>query len=372
VPRLVVGAAGGYETALARASPKPPRVAGASRIVTHTSGTTGKPKGAEREVGRSGLSTAIRFVEKVPLHVSDRWLLAAPLFHQFGQGMASIGLVLGTTLVLPRKFDADRVLDMGRAEDVTDAVLVPVMLKRMLAAADPTPPPNLRAVVLSGSPLPPSLRERTEEVYDRVFYDLYGSTEVGWATIATPEDQLARPGTVGAPGRGMRVIAADDEGRVRPPGEVGRLYVETGFEFEGYTGMGLGDDRRVVDGAVEFGDTGWVDEDGYVFLAGRADDMIVSGGENVYPGEVEEVLEAHEGIADVAVVGVPDDEYGEVLHAVVVPAAGAELTAEGVREHVKGRLARYKAPKHVTVTDEIPRTAVGKVRKDALPAAPAS
>jgi fatty-acyl-CoA synthase len=369
-PRLWVGqeeASGGedYESALDGASPRVPKARGAAKIVTHTSGTTGKPKGAERDVGADSLAPFVRFLEKVPLHRRDRFLIAPPMFHSFAQGMAAVTLVIGGTLVLPHRFDPADTIDLARRTGATAAALVPVMLRRMLDVEDRSAADTLRLIVLSGSALPGPLRERAEEVYGRIFYDLYGSTEVGWATIATPDDQVRKPGTVGAPGKGMSVFAAGDDGSVLPPGEIGRIYVATGFEFEGYTGVDS--DREMLGDAMEFGDEGWVDEDGYVFISGRADDMIVSGGENVYPSEAEEALEAHAEVADVAVLGVEDEEYGEVLHAYVVRANGSSLDEEGVISHVRERLARYKAPKHVTFLDELPRNATGKVLKRELP-----
>jgi fatty-acyl-CoA synthase len=362
---LVTGSGGSYEQALASASSSPPGVRGGGRVVTHTSGTTGKPKGAERDLGGGSISALVAFLEKVPLQAEEEFLLTAPLFHTFAQGMMGIGLVLGMTLVLPPRFDPAEFLDTVAERGVCAAALVPAMLRRLLEVDDAPATPQWKVAVLSGSALPPALRERAEERFGDIFYDLYGSTEVGWATIATPRDHRERPGSVGRPGKGMRAFAVDDDGQVLPPGEIGRIHVATGFEFSGYTG--IDSDRQTAHGGTEFGDLGYVDSDGYLYVTGRADDMIVSGGENVYPGEVEAALDEHDDIAEAAVIGAEDEEYGEVLHAYVVPRDGADISEDEVIAFVRDRLARYKAPKRVAILDELPRNATGKVVKKELP-----
>jgi fatty-acyl-CoA synthase len=357
----------GYESALAGASARPPLTGASAHVVTHTSGTTGAPKGAERELSSRSIEAFVAFLEKVPLRVDDTFLVAPPLFHTFAQGMMAAGLVLGSTLVLAERFEPRAALATMRAHDVDVVALVPAMLRRLLEV-EAAPPPSLRIAVLSGSALPPALRARAEARLGRVLHDLYGSTEVGWATIATPADQARRPGTVGRPGRGIRVLVADDDGRVLPPGEVGRIHVATDFAFTGYTGGGI--DRAVVDGAIDLGDLGYLDADGYLFVTGRADDMVVSGGENVHPSEVEAALEEHPEIAEAAVVGVDDEAFGQVLHAHVQPRDGAAVTPDDVEAFARERLARHKVPKRIAVVDALPRTATGKVVKGDLPPLP--
>ena len=365
VPVWKVGEDGEYERALDTASAAPPSTRGGGRIITHTSGTTGKPKGAERSAGGlRGLTSLIGFLEKVPLHRDDVFYLAPPLFHQFAQGMMAVGLVLGTTLVLRRRFDAEDFLQTAAANNATAAALLPVMLKRIAEVEGDPPSTKLRLAVVSGSALPPALRDKAAKRLGDIFYDLYGSTEVGFATIATPEDHRRRPGSVGLPGRGSRLLIVDDDGNELPQGEVGHIHVASGFAFEGYTGVEA--DESVVDGAIDIGDRGYLDEDGYLFVTGRTDDMIVSGGENIFPSEVEGVLEEHEDLAESAVIGAEDEEFGQVLHAFVVPRDGANVTESDVIDFVKQRLARYKAPKRVTFLDELPRNAAGKVLKSEL------
>ena len=355
---------GSYDVRLRAAAPTVPPGRGGNRIVTHTSGTTGKPKGAERgATGAAALGGFIGFLEKVPLRRDDVFFIAPPLFHQFAQGMMASALILGTTIVLRRRFDPEDFLSTAVAERVTAAALLPVMLKRIADVEGRPPVPQLRLAVVSGSALPEALRKRATRRLGDVFYDLYGSTEAGFATIATPEDQRHKPGSVGRSGRGAQVLIVDDQGEPLPPGEVGSIRVISSLAFEGYTGA---DTARDASAGVDIGDVGYLDEDGYLFVTGRIDDMIVSGGENIFPSEVEGVLEDHPDLADCAVVGVDDEEFGQVLHAFVVARDGVNLTADDVASFVRTRLARYKTPKHVTFVDELPRNAAGKVLKTEL------
>src|SRR5205823_14366383 len=213
-------------------------------------------------------------------------------------------------------------------------------------------------VIVSGSALSEELAGRFMDVFGDVVYNFYGSTETAWAAMATPDDLRAAPGTVGRPPHGTEVRIVDDDGHEVPTGEHGRIFVGNSMLFEGYTGGG---GKETIDGLMSTGDVGHVDEAGRLFVEGRADDMIVSGGENVFPGEVADLLRGHDAIADAAVVGVDDDEMDQRLAAYVVRAEGADVGADGVRDLVKSRLARYKVPRDVEFVDELPRTATGKV-----------
>jgi fatty-acyl-CoA synthase len=202
------------------------------------------------------------------------------------------------------------------------------------------------------------------DAFGDVLYNLYGSTEVAYATIATPEDLRAAPGTVGRPPFGTTVKLLDADGHEVAPGEVGRIFVGSSIQFEGYTGGGS---KEIVDGLMSTGDVGHFDAAGRLFVAGRDDDMIVSGGENVFPREIEELLAGHAGIADAAVIGVDDPEFGSRLRAYVVTEPGVRLDTETVRDYVKANLARYKVPREVVFLDELPRNPAGKVVKRMLP-----
>jgi acyl-CoA synthetase (AMP-forming)/AMP-acid ligase II len=205
------------------------------------------------------------------------------------------------------------------------------------------------------------------DVFGEVLYNLYGSTEVAWATIATPEDLRAAPGTAGRPPLGTIVKLLDERGREVPQGEGGRIFVGNGMVFDGYTSGG---GKEVIGGLMSTGDVGHLDAGGRLFVDGRDDEMIVSGGENVFPREVEDLLADHPAVEDVAVVGVPDAEFGQRLKAFVVRREGAELTEAEVKQHVKENLARFKVPREVVFVAELPRNATGKVLRHELQAIP--
>jgi len=335
------------------------------RIVVLTSGTTGTPKGAVRSEPRS-LAPAAALLTRIPYRSRRVTLVAAPLFHTWGFANLQAATALGSTLLLQRRFDPATVLRALTEQSVDTLIAVPVMLARLLdAGAPPAPPPMLRIVAVSGSALPGPLATRFMDAFGDVLYNLYGSTEVSWATIATPAELRASPGTSGRPPRGTRLALLDAAGEPVAAGETGRVFVGNGLLFEGYTGGAEAKEQR--DGLMATGDVGRLDADGLLHLAGRDDDMIVSGGENVFPREVEDVLAGEAEVAEVAVVGVDDEEFGQRLAAYVVLRTGATLSEEEVRARVRGRLARFSVPRDVVFLDELPRNATGKVVPRELP-----
>jgi fatty-acyl-CoA synthase len=222
---------------------------------------------------------------------------------------------------------------------------------------------KVRVVAVSGSALPGALSEKWMDLFGDNVYNLYGSTEVAWASIATPEDLRAAPGTAGRPPHGTIVRLYDDDGNPVSKGQTGRIFVGNEMQFEGYTGGG---NKDAIDGLLSSGDVGHFDEAGRLFVDGRDDDMIVSGGENVFPAEVEDLLAGHDAIVEVAVFGVDDEDFGQRLKAVVVIRDGASLSEEDIKKHVKSNLAGYKVPRDVEFVDELPRTSTGKVLKREL------
>jgi acyl-CoA synthetase (AMP-forming)/AMP-acid ligase II len=294
-------------------------------------------------------------------------MIAAPLFHSWGFAHLNLGLLLGSTLVLRHRFDPEGTLAAVAEHRATALAVVPVMLQRILELPEDVrrryDTSSLKVIAASGSRLPGELATRVMDEFGDVLYNLYGSTEVSWATIATPEQMRAAPGTAGSPPKGTIVRLYDPAGRPVAPGQTGRIFVGNEALFEGYTGGG---GKEVIDGLMSTGDVGHFDEAGRLFVDGRDDEMIVSGGENVFPREVEDLLAAHPAIEDVAVVGVPDAEFGQRLTAFVVRRNGAALDADAVREHVRANLARYKVPRDVEFLDELPRNATGKVLKRVL------
>ena len=344
----------------AAGSPPPPGRVG--RQVILTSGTTGTPKGARRDSAGS-LGALVALLSRVPLRAGETTVITTPTFHAWGFAHVSIGLVLGSTMVLRAKFDPRRALEDISALRATTLVAVPVILQRLLDIApdDRGDTSSLRVVACSGSALPGHLATRFMDEFGEVLYNLYGSTEVAWATIAGPEGIRLVPGTAGRPPSGTIVKILDADGIEVPPGTTGRIFVGNDMAFEGYTGGG---DKERVGNLLSTGDLGHWDWSEQLAVEGREDDMIVSGGENIFPGEVEDVLAKHPKIADAAVVGVEDDKFGQALVAFVV--ARAKLTQDEVRRYVKGELASFKAPRRVEFVDELPRNATGKVLRREL------
>jgi fatty-acyl-CoA synthase len=350
-----------YEDLLRRHSPLPlpPLASGRTTpaIVVHTSGTTGRPKGARRGAGMSA-ATLVRMLDVVPFHRRDVIFCPAPLFHSFGLFVLALGMLVGATFVLPFGFDADESLELMGRHEVTAVALVPVMLRRLLALHEEDVPrvsASVRLVLSGGAALPPDLRELALRRLGPVAYDLYGSTEAGWVAVATPEDMAERPDTVGRPVPGVEVVIAGQDGRPVPVGAVGEIRVRSDAAFDGYT---TGEASPVADGYVTTGDLGRLDEDGRLYVDGRADDMVVVGGENVYPAEVENVIRTVDGVLDVAVAGAPDPEYGRALVAFVV----GDVEDERILRACRSSLATYKVPRRIERVPDLPRTATGKVR----------
>jgi fatty-acyl-CoA synthase len=336
------------------------------RAIILTSGTTGAPKGASRSMPKS-LDPIAALLSVIPLRSREKTMIAAPLFHAWGFAQWALGISLASTVVLNRRFDEEATLSLTAQHECTALVVVPVMIQRILelddALLDRYDLSKVRAVPVSGSALPGSISERWMDHFGENLYNLYGSTEVAWATIATPRDLREAPGTAGRPPRGSIVRIYDEDGKPVQPGASGRIFVGNAVQFEGYTGGGSKD---VIDGLLSSGDVGHFDDAGRLFIDGRDDDMIVSGGENVFPAEVEDLLHRHDAVADVAVFGVEDERFGQRLKAVVVKRDGAELSAKQVQDYVRSNLAGYKAPRDVAFLDELPRTSTGKVLKREL------
>jgi acyl-CoA synthetase (AMP-forming)/AMP-acid ligase II len=336
-----------------------------SRTIILTSGTTGTPKGAPRPQG--GIPAAVSLLSRMPLKAGWTCHIAAPLFHTWGFAHYQLAMLLGTTMVLTRKFDPENALQLMSDHECDSLVVIPVMLQRILALPeeklDQHPLPRLKAVASSGSALPGDLPTQWMDRFGDNLYSVYGSTEVAWASIATPQDLREAPGSAGGIPHATIVKILDPDGKELPVGESGRIFVANDLQFEGYTGGGH---KEVVDGLMSTGDVGRFDEHGRLYVEGRDDEMIVSGGENVFPKEVEDCISKLDGVAEVAAIGVDDDDYGKRLRAFVVRADGASLSEDDVKGHVKSNLARYKVPRDVVFLDELPRNATGKVLKREL------
>jgi fatty-acyl-CoA synthase len=344
----------------------PPRAGRAPKIVILTSGTTGTPKGAPRDEPKS-LGIIGGLLSKVPFRARETTELPVPMFHALGFAGMALGLALGSTLVVHRHFDPEATLDSLQDNEATALIVVPVMLQRMLELPDnevaTRDTSHLRVIFVSGSALSIDLVKRSMKAFGPVIYNMYGSTEIAYATIATPKDLAEEPGSVGKVVRGVVVKVLDDDGEEVRSEVSGRIFVGNAAQFEGYTG---GETKEQIKGLMSSGDVGHFDRNGRLFIDGRDDEMIVSGGENVFPAEVEDLLAGHEAIAEAAVIGVEDEKFGQRLKAFVVLRAGTELSEDEVKAYVKDNLARYKTPREVVFMDELPRNPTGKVLKREL------
>jgi fatty-acyl-CoA synthase len=344
----------------------PPKSSNHSKIIILTSGTTGTPKGANRSSPPS-LAPIGGVLSHVPFKSGEVTSLPAPMFHALGFLHATIAMMLGSTLVLRRRFKPAAVLADIETHRVTAMVVVPVMLSRILDELEKTSPKpdlsSLRIVFVSGSQLGGELATRALKDLGPVVYNLYGSTEIAFATIARPQDLSINPSTVGPVVKGVKVKLFDDNGDEVPQGEVGRIFVGNTFPFEGYTGGGH---KAIIDGLMSSGDVGYFDEHGLLYVSGRDDEMIVCGGENVFPAEVEDLISGHPDVVEATALGVEDAEWGHRLRAFVVKADGASVDEDAIKSYVKDNLARYKVPREVIFLDELPRNPTGKILKREL------
>jgi acyl-CoA synthetase (AMP-forming)/AMP-acid ligase II len=338
------------------------------RFLILTSGTTGVPKGADREQPKS-LHPAAALMDRIPLRAHRRTVIASPLFHSWAFAHFTVGMSLSSTLVLRRFFDPEETLALIDRFNASQLVVVPVMLQRILelpqATIDRYDVSSLRVIAASGSALPGELSLHVMDQLGDTLYNLYGSTEVAWATVATPKDLRAAPGTAGKSPRGTTILLVDEQGEEVAPGETGRIFVVNELQMRGYTGGG---NKEVLGAFMATGDVGRIDAGGRLFVQGRVDEMIVSGGENVFPREVEDLLAEHEAVEDVALIGIDDDDFGQRLRAFVVLHPGAAATEDELREYVRANLADYKVPREVVLIDELPRNETGKILKRELAA----
>ncbi len=358
----------------ARSDPAPPRVRRAVKLTLLTSGTTGLAKGVPRAIKPTAIVLlTVTAMAIMRLRATDRVMVAPPMFHGFGL-LALLGpLALGATAICRRRFDAQTALDDIARHRVTVVMAVPVMLQRMLAVSgitgDASARSALRVMVTGAAPIAPATVSALIEEFGPILVNGYGSTEAGLVTIATPQDLVAAPDTIGRTSLGVSVRILRTDRTEAATGEIGEIFVRSGLEYTGYTPDAAATvaSKEIIDGHVSTGDLGHFDAERRLFIDGRADDMVVSGGENVFPGEVEYRLAAHPDIADAVVVGVPDAEFGQVLNAFIVLGPGAATpTDDALKQHVRQGLERYKVPKRFIVVDEIPRNASGKVLRARL------
>lgn len=340
------------------------------RLVVLTSGTSGTPKGARRPHPK-GFGTIAALLSRIPLRSDETMLIPAPLFHTWGLAALQLSTAIRASVVLPDRFDAEDCLRLIEQHRISTLIVVPIMVNRILdlpsGVRERYDTSSLRVVASCGAPLAAATVLDFMDTYGDVLYNVYGSTEVSWATIAGPEDLRTSPDTAGRPPLGTRVGILGPDHRPLPVGATGRVFVANHMLFDGYVNSAPPDE---ADGMLDTGDLGYLDATGRLFIAGRDDEMIISGGENVFPRPVEEALAHLPQVSEVAVVGVPDREYGQRLAAFVVKREGAGLDSEMVRNYVRHRLSRFSVPRDVTFLSALPRGETGKILKRLLVGAP--
>ncbi|MFC8386326.1 AMP-binding protein [Nocardia sp. NPDC057272] len=358
-----------FDAHIASASTTPPFAEKGGSLVLLTSGTTGAPRGAERGEVSIKPSMLGGYLAKIPLRGTDRTLIAAPLFHGWGQINLLNMLTLGGTVVLAGRFDAQRTVDMIKRQHVNVLIAVPTMIRRILALPEDQVARlgggQLRILGTGGAKIDPAT---VQAVFDRIgpiLHNLYGTSECSYITIATPDELVDAPTTAGSPPLGNRVEILDEAGNTLPTGTVGRIFADTGLQIRKYTD---GSEKEWVRGMMSTGDTGRFDERGRLFIEGRSDGMIVSGGENVFPEEVEECLLQHAEIDDAVVTAVSDADFGQRLRAYVVPGEQSSLDAEMVKSYIAAELSRSRVPRDVVLIADLPRTPAGKVMRATLDA----
>ena len=342
---------------------EPQRASSKSKVILLTSGTTGTPKGAKHSGGADGGPGILKAIlDRTPWRAEETVVIVAPMFHAWGFSQLVFAASMACTVVTRRKFDPEATLELIDRHRATGLCVVPVMFDRIMELPDDVRNKysgrSLRFAAASGSRMRPDVVIRFMDQFGDVIYNNYNATEAGMIATATPQDLRAAPDTAGKPAGGTEIRVLDDDFNEVPRGEVGSIFVRNSSQFDGYTS---GKTKDFQEGFMSSGDVGYLDDAGRLFVVGRDDEMIVSGGENVYPIEVEKTLAAHQEVAEAAVIGVDDEQFGQRLAAFVVLADGATATPDTLKQHVRDNLANYKVPREITILDELPRGSTGKI-----------
>jgi fatty-acyl-CoA synthase len=371
--RVIVAGGALWDDALAPYPTDTPPVVGAhdgGGVIVYTSGTTGKPKGAARNFKQTGLDAVADMMMQVGVNHGDRHLVTCPLYHSAAPAFVAVMMSLGATTVLMEHFEPEAALAAIERERITCTLMVPTMLVRITALPDEVrrkyDTSSLRWVMSAAAPLATETARRFMAQFGPVLWNFYGATETGIVTLAGPGDHLSHPGTVGRLLRGNEVRLYGEDGRTVPPGQIGELYARNSMLIAGYHRNSDATSRSQRDGFFSVGDLARVDDDGFYYMESRKHDMVISGGVNIYPREIEDHLLTHPAIMDVAIVGVPDAEWGEALRAFVVVRPGHAVTEGEIADHCRAQLADYKRPRQVVFLDELPRNPTGKVLKREL------
>jgi acyl-CoA synthetase (AMP-forming)/AMP-acid ligase II len=349
------------------AGQQPERTGRKGKMILLTSGTTGSPKGANQSGGSAGIGTLKAILDRTPWRADETIVIVAPMFHAWGFSQLIFAASMACTVVTRRKFDPEATLDLVDRHQATGLAVVPVMFDRIMdlpgEIRNRYSGKSLRFAAASGSRMRPDVVTAFMDQFGDVIYNNYNATEAGMIATATPADLRAAPDTAGRPAGGTEIRILDPDFNELPTGEVGGIYVHNDTQFDGYTS---GTTKDFHAGFMSSGDVGYLDEAGRLFVVGRDDEMIVSGGENVYPIEVEKTLAAHPEVAEAAVIGVADEQYGQRLAAFVVLEPGSSATTDILKQHVRENLANYKVPREVSVLDELPRGSTGKILRAEL------
>ena len=344
---------------------RPAKSTRSGKLILLTSGTTGTPKGAKHSGG--GPKELKVLLERVPWRAEETTVVVAPMFHAWGLGQLLMSTIMACTVVTRRRFDPEATLELVDRYRASGLSVVPAMLDRIMELPSETLKKysgrSLRFVNASGSRMRPDVVIAFMDRFGDTVYNNYNATEAGMIAVATPEDLRAAPDTAGRPAVGTEVRILDDDFRQLTRGEIGQIFVHNSSQFDGYTS---GNTKDFHEGFMASGDVGYVDDAGRLFVVGRDDEMIVSGGENVYPIEVEKTLVEYDGVAEASVIGVDDEKYGQRLVAFVVLEDGASATPETLKQHVRDSLANYKVPRAITILDELPRSSTGKIVRSEL------
>jgi fatty-acyl-CoA synthase len=339
-------------------------------VIIYTSGTTGKPKGAVRKFATGQIEGFFAFIHETPMRANDRHLVVCPMYHSTGLGFAGMALMLGGTCVIERDFEPEKFLATIERERITTTAIVPTMLHRLMALPDEAirraDLRGLRAVFCGGAQLPGPLATRALDRLGDVLYNFYGATETGLVTIASPQELRRSPGSIGHTVPGTEIVLLDEEGREVPRGSVGELYARNAMLVAGYHSDEDATSSSMRDGFFSVGDLAMQDEHGCYHIVGRKRDMVISGGVNVYPVEVEEAIASHPAVAQAAVIGVEDSEWGERLRAFVVLRTGQHATAGELKAHVRDRLSGPKVPREWVFMEHLPSNPTGKILKREL------
>ena len=350
------------------AEPAPPDPDAFGHTMIYTSGTTGKPKGAMRT--SSDRTVVFALLGELNMGLDEIHLTTGPLYHSGPVAFAVLSQALGGTIVIMRKFDAREWGRLVTRHHVTSTFSAPTQLKRIVSLPDvelaTIDLSSMRTLIANAAPVPYALKQEVIAKLGAGFlYEVYGSTELGVDTVLKPEDQLRKPGSCGRPYGGIELRVVGEDGRALPPGEPGELYIHTTLAMDGY--HDTAEQLPELDGAWKsVGDVAYLDDEGYLYICDRRKDMIISGGMNIYPAEIEAVLYAHPDVMDAAVFGVPDDEWGERVHAMIQPRPGQTVDLAAIEHYVAERLAGYKRPRSWETRADLPRTESGKLLKRLL------